>query len=197
MTNTSLPPAEIFQHVRMIMGMVLGLSITRLLTGLVRIIQHPGQNRIYPVHIGWVITMLITLIHFWWWEFWLVDVQHWTFEVYLFLIVYAILLFFLSAFLFPDSISDYAGYEDFFISRRKWFFAIFGATVVFDLIDTLIKGHAHYTMFSMEYWFRVPAYLALCGIAIYTPNRRFHLLFVLFGLIYEGSWIIRHFNTLG
>jgi hypothetical protein len=65
MTTASLPPAEIFQHVRMIMGMVLGLSITRLLTGLVRIIQHPGQNRIYPVHIGWVITMLITLIHFW------------------------------------------------------------------------------------------------------------------------------------
>lgn len=197
MTTASLPPAEIFQHVRMIMGMVLGLSITRLLTGLVRIIQHPGQNRIYPVHIGWVITMLITLIHFWWWEFWLVDVQKWTFEIYLFLIVYAILLFFLSAFLFPDSISDYTGYEDFFLSRRKWFFAIFGMTVVFDLIDTLIKGQAHYTMFAMEYWFRIPAYLMLCGLAIYTSNRRFHLGFVIFGLMYEGSWILRHFNTLG
>ncbi|MCE0744199.1 hypothetical protein LWC05_09930 [Acetobacter sicerae] len=125
MTNAPLPSPEIFQHVRIIMGMVVGLSMTRLLNGLVRIIQHPGQTRIYPVHIGWVLTLLLMLMHFWWWEFWLVTLHSWTFEIYLFLIIYAIILFFLSAFLFPDSISDYTGYEDFFISRRKWFFSFF------------------------------------------------------------------------
>ncbi|GAA07939.1 hypothetical protein ATPR_0943 [Acetobacter tropicalis NBRC 101654] len=178
------------------MGMVVGLSVTRLLNGLIRIIQHPNQTRIYPVHIGWVLTLLLMLLHFWWWELWLVELPVWTFETYLFLIVYAITLFFLSAFLFPDSISDYTGYEQFFIARRKWFFTFFGLTVVFDLIDTLIKGPAHYAMFSIEYWFRVPVYLVLCGIAIVSSNRRFHLAFVMLGLFYEMSWIIRHFETL-
>lgn len=197
MASPSLPAPEIFQHIRMVLGMVIGLSMTRLLTGLVRIIQHPGQNRIYPVHIGWVVILLLTLIHFWWWEFWLVELPQWTFEIYLFLVVYTILLFFLSAFLFPDSISDYTGYEDFFISRRKWFFGLFGLTILFDLIDTLIKGPDHYSLFSMEYWFRVPVYLALCGLAMATPNRRFQQIFMVFALVYEVLWIVRHFNTLG
>lgn len=196
MPSHSLTSPEIFQHVRIVMGMVVGLSVTRLLNGLVRIIQHPNQTRIYPVHIGWVLTLLLMLLHFWWWELWLVELPVWTFETYLFLIIYAITLFFLSAFLFPDSISDYTGYEQFFIARRKWFFTFFGLTVAFDLIDTLIKGPAHYAMFSIEYWFRVPVYLVLCGIAIVSSNRRFHLAFVMLGLFYEMSWIIRHFETL-
>ncbi|WP_342629600.1 hypothetical protein AAC691_07820 [Nguyenibacter vanlangensis] len=196
MAIPSVTSPEIFQHVRIIMGMVLGLSMTRLLNGLVRIIQHPGQTRIYPVHIGWVLTLLLTLMHFWWWEFWLVELPTWTFQVYLFLILYAIILFFLSAFLFPDSISDYTGYEDFFISRRKWFFGFFGLTIIFDLIDTLIKGHAHLAMFGGEYWFRVPLYMVLCGIAIYSANRQFHKAFVTFALLYEITYILRFFDTL-
>ncbi|MFE8872669.1 hypothetical protein ACE4RV_05795 [Acetobacter persici] len=95
-----LTSPDIFQHVRMIMGMVVGLSVTRLLTGLVRIIQHPSQTRIYPVHIGWVLTLLLMLMHFWWWELWLIELPVWRFETYLFLILYAIILFFLSAFYF-------------------------------------------------------------------------------------------------
>ncbi|GBQ58952.1 hypothetical protein AA0498_2695 [Acidomonas methanolica] len=176
--------------------MVIGLSVTRLLNGLVRIIQHPGQTPLYPVHIGWVLTLLLMLVHFWWWEFWLIALPSWTFQTYLFLIVYTIVLFFLSAFLFPDTISDYAGYEDFFLARRRWFFAFFALTVLFDLVDTLIKGPAHYAMFSAEYWFRVPVYLILCGIAIATPSRRFHIAFVTVGLLYEIIWILRHFETL-
>jgi len=105
----------------MIIGMVIGLSVTRLLTGLVRIIQHHKQTQIYAVHIGWVLTLLLMLMHFWWWKLWLIELPVWTFETYLFLILYAILLFFLCAFLFPDSVNDCTGYVDFFIFRRNGF----------------------------------------------------------------------------
>ncbi|MEJ5118772.1 MULTISPECIES: hypothetical protein [Gluconobacter] len=67
---------------------------------------------------------------------------------------------------------------------------------MFDLIDTLIKGPVHYALFSIEYWFRVPVYLVLCGIAIASTSRRFHIGFVSLGLLYEISWIIRHFERL-
>ena len=194
--NATPTPIEIFQHVLVMIGIVLGLGITRLLTGLARFIQHPDRHRAYPVHLGWVVTVLLMLVHFWWWEIWLIDVPHWNFEVYLFLIAYAILLFMLCALLFPDSIAEYAGYEDFFISRRKWFFGIFAATILFDVVDSLIKGPDHYTSFAGEYLFRVPIFLVLCAIAIRTPNRRFHQAFVAAGLVYEIYWIARTFNTL-
>ncbi len=43
--SASLASVEIFQHVRVVMGIVLGLAITRLLTGLARFVQHPVTAR--------------------------------------------------------------------------------------------------------------------------------------------------------
>jgi hypothetical protein len=196
MANPLLSSTETFRHIRIVIGMILGLSITRLLNGLVRIIQHPKETRAYSVHIGWVIYLLLALIHFWWWELSLIELPLWRFETYLFLITYVIVLFFLSVFLFPDSLSDYTGYEDFFISRRKWFFGFFALMMIFDLVDTLIKGRAHLAMLGPEYAIRVAVYLLLCGIAFHTSNRKFHKAFVAAAVAYNISWIFRYYNTL-
>lgn len=46
--NQQLPYAhDIFPHTRIVLGMVIGLGVTRLLSGLARIVQHPGQYRLY------------------------------------------------------------------------------------------------------------------------------------------------------
>jgi hypothetical protein len=189
-------PNDIYRHVLVVIGLILGLGITRLLTGVARFVQHPERNKVDAVHLGWVVTLLLTLVHFWWWEIWLIDVQHWTFQIYLFLISYAILLFLLCALLFPDSITEYGGYADFFISRRKWFFGIYAATILFDIVDSMIKGPVHYGIVAPEYQWRVPLYLILCGVAIWTPNRRFQLIFMAIGVVYEITWIAQLFNTL-
>jgi hypothetical protein len=189
-------PTEIFLHVRVVMAIVLGMGITRLLTGVARFVQHPGKYKLYAVHLGWVAWMLLMLIHFWWWQFWLQIIETWTFETYLFLISYTILLFLLCALLFPDDISEYSGYEEFFISRRRWFFGLLACVFVFDMIDTVLKGREHLESFGVEYLIRVPAFVVLCIIAIVTSNRRYHAAFVIAGLIYEVSWILRLFRTL-
>lgn len=188
--------AEAFPHIRIVMGMVIGLGVTRLLSGVARIVQHPTQYRLYPVHLAWVASVLLMLIHFWWWEFGLFGIAEWTFGTYLFIVAYAVLLFLLAALLFPDSMYDYAGYKDFFISRRRWFFGLLAATYVFDIIDTLIKGKAHLEHFGMEYFIRTPILVALCMIAAITPNRWFHIAFVAATLLYQISWILRLFDTI-
>lgn len=188
--------AEIFLHVRVVMGIMLGMSMTRLLTGAARFVQHPGKQKIYLVHLGWVASMLLTLIHFWWWEFRLYGVQNWNFQIYFFLIFYTIVLFLLCTLLFPDNIAEYSGYEDFFISRRKWFFGLLGLTYVFDLVDTLLKGRAYYGSFGNEYLIRVPVFVVLCALAIVTPNRWFQAALVVGSLIYQVTWIVRLFDTL-
>ena len=190
------PTAEIFPHVRIVMGMVIGLGVTRLLSGLARIVQHPAQYRLYPVHLAWVGSMLLMLVHFWWWEFGLYGIETWTFGIYLFIVAYAVLLFLLSALLFPDSMADYVGYEDFFISRRRWFFGLLAVSYLFDIIDTLIKGEAHFARFGSEYLIRTPLFVGLCVVAAITLNRTFQAVFVVFTLVYQVSWILRLFDTI-
>lgn len=189
-------PNEIFLHVRVIMAIVLGMSITRLLAGIAHFVQHPHKYKLYPVHLGWVAWMLLLAVHFWWWEFWLQTIVSWNFETYVFLITYAILLYLLCALLFPDNIAEYSGYEEFFISRRKWFFGILACAFVFDYIDTWLKGREHLETFGTEYMIRTPAYVALCIVGMITSNRRFHLFFVAASLFYQVSWIVRQFDTL-
>jgi hypothetical protein len=193
-THTTV--AEVFPHIRIVMGMVIGLGVTRLLSGFARIVQHPNAHRLYVVHLGWVALMLLTLIHFWWWEFGLYGVESWTFGVYFFIFVYATLLFLLCALLFPDSMQGYLGYEDFFQSRKIWFFGLLALTYVFDVIDTLLKGEAHFARFGNEYIVRTVLFVGLCAIAAWTSDKRFHMAFVAFALIYQISWIYRLFDTI-
>jgi hypothetical protein len=187
---------DIFPHIRIVMGMVIGLGVARLLSGVARIVQHPTQYPLYPVHLAWVASVLLMLAHFWWWEFGLFHVEHWTFGKYLFLLGYAVTLFLLCALLFPDSMLDYSGYEDFFYARRGWFFGLLALTYVLDVIDTLLKGRAHLASLGTEYVLRSPVFVVLCAAAILIGNRRFHVVFVTLTLIYQLSFIMRLFDTI-
>jgi len=65
--EAALSAHDVFPHIRIVMGMVIGLAVTRLLSGVARIVQHPKQYRLYPVHwLGGLV--LLMLVHFWWWE---------------------------------------------------------------------------------------------------------------------------------
>tara|TARA_R110002124_G_scaffold114535_63_gene269911 strand:- start:18877 stop:19464 length:588 start_codon:yes stop_codon:yes gene_type:complete len=188
--------AQIFPHIRIVMGMVIGLGMTRLLLGVAGMVQHPDRARLSSIHLLWVGSILLELVHFWWWQFALFHLESWTFGVFFFLIAYTVVLFLLAALLFPDNLAEYAGYEDFFLQRRQWFFGLFAASFVFDLIDSLLKGQAHWDRFGIEYYIQVPIGVALCGLAIWTANRRVHLALVSVHLLYQLSWIFRLFNTV-
>lgn len=187
---------DVFTHVRVIIGIVLGLSISRLLTGLARFVQHPSREAIYPVHIGWAAFLFLAVIHFWWFEFYLHSLPHWSFEIYLFLIFYASLYFLACTLLFPDTMSEYTGYQDYFMSRRKWFFGIVALIFTVDLVDTLIKGMDHYRSFGIEYPIRAALFVGGALLAIFISNRRFHAALVTVALVYEIAFILRQFSTL-
>ena len=186
----------VFLHIRVVMGIILGLSITTLLKGLAQIIEHPQRRGCSALHLCWVVWTLVSLVTFWWWEFRLVEVHRWTFEIYLFVITYCATWFLLCALLFPDSMLDYTSYEDFFYSRRGWFFGLLATTYLLDVVDTLLKGPEHFARFGNEYLFRTPVFVVLCIAAIVVHDRRFHIAFVAAALIYQISFILRLFDTI-
>lgn len=188
--------ASLFLHVRVLLGMVVGLGLTHLIRHFARIIDRPVRQRAYWVHLLWAISMFVYLLHFWWWEFRLANTVHWTFMLYLYVAMYALLLYLLCAIIFPDSLEGYADFEDYFYSRRKWFFGLLGLAYVVDLGDTWIKGHHYFESFGPELELRSLVYVVLCLVAIATPNRRFHAAFAIASLVYQLSWIVRQFETL-
>lgn len=182
--------AQLYGHLRILMATIIGLGVARLLIGFASMIEQPDRTKLSAVHLMWTASILLTLVNFWWWEFGLFSVIHWTYGDYIFLIAYCIVLFMLSALVFPSNIEKYRNYEDFFLSRRRWFFAFFAVSVIFDIFDSALKGW-NYLAFDPEYAVAVPVALVVSVIGIRTRSHTFHLVVASVQLLYQLSWSLR------
>lgn len=131
---------EIFTHVRILIAMIISISVARILSGVAKFLQHPKRNKLSTLHLLWVLALLLELILFWWWGVRLgVDIE-WTFSTYMLHITYGVVMYLMSALLFPDDILEYDGYQDFFLQRRYWFFALLVSTWIIDIAKTVAVG---------------------------------------------------------
>ena len=44
---------DIYMHARVLFTIILGLGVSRLLSGVARIVQHPKEYKVYWVHLLW------------------------------------------------------------------------------------------------------------------------------------------------
>jgi hypothetical protein len=197
MDATPTVDPAVFSHIRVVLSMVVSLGIARLLSGTAKFVQHPGRLRVYSVHLLWALSLLISMLHFWWWEFSLSQLAVWRFETYVFVVGYAALYYLLCAILFPDDLAEYTGFKDYFMSRRRWFFGLLAATYVVDVVDTWIKGPDQLWARGYEYPVRTVIFVLLCFLAARTANARFHAAFVVVSLVYQVSWILRLYDVIG
>ena len=195
MEHHTIDPAAYF-HVRIVLGMVLGLSVARLLSGVAVFVQHPGRYKVSWLHLGWTLLLFLLVIHFWWFEYQLRGIGRMTFPIYFFVILYCGSYFILCTLLYPNDIDEYASYEDYFLVRRAWFFGLLAAVEGLDLIDTAIKGRDYFLSLGAEYPIRNLAIAAACIAAIFIANRRFHLWLVAVLFVYEVWWIWRLYDDL-
>jgi len=187
---------EIFVHIRIIIGMVLGLSVARMVSGATRFIQHPGKEKIYPVHFAWVICIFLFIIHFWWFEFALSQTRVWTFSLYFLLISYSIVFVMLAAMLFPDEIREYRGFQDYFSQRRGWFYALLLVLFVIDVIDTLVKGEKYYHHYGIAYPIRQALLIAGAAGGMTFRSPRYDAAYAFCALAAQFVWIAVLFNVL-
>jgi hypothetical protein len=190
------PTGDVYLHVRVLLGMVVGLGMTHLLRHFARIVVHPTTVKVYGIHLVWVFSMFLFLLHFWWWEFHLAAIHAWNFNLYLFVVIYALLLYLLCALILPEQMDDYSGYREYFYSRKGWFFAVMAVVYVLDYVDTAIKGGAYLHSFGIEYPIRNISYIVLCLVAMRTRQTWFHATFAVASVLYQLSWIARAFETL-
>jgi hypothetical protein len=82
---------DLYQHVRVVLSILVGFSLTRLLNVAPQLAQHE-RKRVYWIHLVWALFMFLYVIAFWWWEFQLTTVSRWTFPLYVFVTVYGVLV---------------------------------------------------------------------------------------------------------
>jgi len=186
-----------FEYVAVLTSIIVGLGITHLLQGTARLFQEPEAGRPYWVHLTWVLYMFLTAVFWWWWEFRLKHLEVWTFQVYVFVILFAVGLYLLCAMLFPPNLERYDGFKGYYYSRRAWFFGIFIVFQTIDVVDTLLKGEAYFASLGPEYLIVRALKIVLCVVAIRTRNEPFHGAFGVANVLYQISWALRYYGTVG
>lgn len=137
-----------FQHVMVLTSIIIGLGITHILGGIGaaidRLTGHGKRLRLSWAHGAWVAFVFLWMVLFWWWEFRLIELPVWTLAHYFFIVVYAVLLFLLAVILIPRDWTVVDDLNEYFVSKRRWFYAVLIVADLADPVDSFFKGGWEY-----------------------------------------------------
>lgn len=186
-----------FSYICVMTSIVLGLAVSRLVTGMAQLLQKRRRTPAYWVHSVWMLNTLIAVVITWWVQYRWRHAEHWTLWLCLWLLVAPIVLSFASALLFPNEqegepITDWR--QHYYTTNRS-FFLLIASTFAIDVIDTLLKGVPYFLSLGYFYLASMVMLAVTCTIAALTKSPRFHSAFALFFLVWNvamlGSNLLR------
>ena len=183
-----------FEYISTLLSIIIGLGITHLFVGISRLINNPRKLKIYWIHLLWTLFIFLYLISFWWFEFKFNTIQDWTFQLYLFIILYAVLLFFLCVINMPFHFPD--NFKENFYSSRKWFFTVLLIIHIIDIFDTILKGSDNIASLGIGYIIHILIYIILTIVAIFARKEIVHGIIVIVFNIYIIWYLLAELSTL-
>jgi hypothetical protein len=122
-----------FEHLAVLISIVLGLAIAQLLTTAHRLVLARARVRFYWLPVLWAVLLFITLVEWWWSIFALRTETTWNFVYFLFLLLSPVSLFLATASVLPE-VEPERSYDlrEYYYANRGWLFCLIAAGPVLD-----------------------------------------------------------------
>lgn len=131
-----------FEHISVLISIVIGFAITTLLAGAVRLIHRRDAVIWYWPTPLWMITMLLLDVQIWWSRFSWRTLPTWTFATFFAMLLVPIGAFALSALLVAEPDEKPIDQRKEYFVRRQAFFGIAAFTIAASFLpDLLVTGH--------------------------------------------------------
>jgi hypothetical protein len=171
-----------FDYFGVLISVILGLALTHLLYGLVRLIQMRHEVKAYWVQLVWSLTVAVYVLGIWWGMFWWKGLEDWSAEWFYFIASYSIVLFMWAAMLFPHDFAAGLDFETYFYANRRWFFGFQTAATMMDVPETLQKAVMHLRDVPKQYVLFLPTFLLISVVGLLSANRRLHAFLAVAGM---------------
>jgi hypothetical protein len=188
-----------FNYVAVLISIVLGLGVTRVLSGLSDAIQAGNRQRAYWIRTLWLINAFTMLLLSWWVFYRWRTAPEWTVFLFFWVTLFPTLLYLACSVLAPGKLEQTgsANWRDYYYANRRGFFLIFAAIWPIDIIDTLLKGKAHF-LDQGPLYLPTLAMWCVCGIiAATTRSERYHGCWTIFFLLYQAFYVTLVLLKLG
>jgi len=185
----------VFEYIGVLVSVIMGLGITHLATGTSNTIQHRDTVHFYLPHLLWTISILIYILMIWWGMFWWSQHEDWFAYEYLFITLYAIVLFFLASILYPWDMAADIDLEASFFRNRRWFFGGLTLAWLIDIPETVLKSDAGLRGVPEDYVVFVSIQLAIAITGFVFRNRMLHLLLPIVWLTFTLFYVL--FSVVG
>jgi len=130
-----------FEHISVLISIILGLGITQLLIGLHRLVQARERVKTYWLSLLWAALIFIAQVEWWWSSYALREETIWNFFYFLFVLLSPVSLYLAAAFALPD-IEKGERYDlrEYYYGSRGWFFGFVATGPVLDAIRRAIQA---------------------------------------------------------
>ena len=184
-----------FEFLSVLISVVVGLGIANILTGIGRLIHRETAIRLSPNFVAWTLFVSFYMIVYWWtvvfgWQ----ELQDWNLVMFMFVLTYGLILYLLSVILFPTDMPDAWEPASHVILKRHWFYGVFLALVVIELLDTYLKGHL--ADFSVPYFALMSAWAGGGILAWSSRKARVHDIFAVIVLASQVAWVSYQLSDL-
>ncbi len=179
-----------FEFISVVLAIVVGLGITRILSGLASALEHRSTLRSDWIVLSWAILVLL-----WQVLFWLGTVNsararsEFTVANFGILLLAAVALFFGASLVLPGRIGPETDLRQHYGTVRKPFFLVVLALPILEVCDSAVNGFQHPLSREPEYFITQGAIILGCTLSLATDSRRVHGTFSLLGLLAIIAWL--------
>lgn len=185
---------DAFSYLIVLISIILGLGITRLLTGLGQQIEFRHLIRSYWPAIAWAVVLLLIHVQTWWSMFGMRGHEGWIFLDFLLVLLQPITLYLLAALVLPavgaESPTDLRVH---YYAQSRWFFSLLGVLLVVSLLkDVALSGSLPS---ALNVGFHA-VFLVLAVTAAVTRRAWFHEASVFVTALLVGGYVAALFSRL-
>ena len=122
---TTHMPAYAYQHVVVVMSIVLGLAVTQLLKGIAQLYRTRNRVRPYWIHSTWVGLLLVFSLLLWWTFYQYRGLSEWNFFRFVLYLSPIITLYYLTAIVIPGPSDPVTSLKEYYFANRGALFGTF------------------------------------------------------------------------
>jgi hypothetical protein len=116
-------PVSPFEHLSVLISIIIGLGLTHLLASIHRLVQARDRVTLHWLPLLWVVLIFITQVEWWWASFGWRNKVEWNFFYFLFILLSPVSMYLSAAFVLPDvEAGESYDLKQYYFATRRWLF---------------------------------------------------------------------------